>query len=217
MQHPDNDSDKDGYTDLEEYEHTIKGVGSFSPKDPDSHPDYLESLFVEGEMKQTFLPFYLQTVSPIPNGWRFNFRDSTRKNAYGQAMVYSVVKDEAIGKTGYSVANCEKKTEERVVPGSKGKLKRRVEVAVVELVRKGDGKKITAREGERKVPVDKQVSLAFRRGAGKSFTVKPGDEIELFSRKYRIVAFGEDPKNPEVKVVDVLSKVESTVGMNGKK
>jgi hypothetical protein len=216
VQHPDNDTDKDGFTDMEEYECFAKG-GTANPKDPDSHPDYLESLFVDGELKQTFLPFYLQTVSPIPNGWRFNFRDSTKKNAYGQAMVYSVLKDEEIGKTGYSVAKCEKKVEERVVPGSKGKLKRKVEVAVVELVRKSDGKKVQARDGERRVPVDKQVTLSFRRGAGKSFTVKPGDEIQLFSRKYRIVSFGGDSNAPEVRVADLAAKTEATITSNGKK
>ena len=92
--HPDNDTDKDGFTDMEEYEFAGKSGGTFNPKDADSHPDYLESLFVEGEMKQTLLPFFRQTVSPIPNGWRFNFRDASKKNAYGQAMVYSVLKDE---------------------------------------------------------------------------------------------------------------------------
>lgn len=215
--HPDNDSDKDGFTDMEEYEFAEKSGGTFNPKDADSHPDYLESLFVEGEMKQTFLPFFLQTVSPIPNGWRFNFRDASKKNAYGQAMVYSVLKDEEIGKTGFSVVKYEKKTEERVVPGSKGRMKRKVEIGCVELVRKSDGKTVPAREGERRVPVDKQVTLVFRRGNAKHFTVKVGDEIELFSRKYQIVSFGDDPKSPEVKVKDVLAKTETTVTLDGKK
>ena len=217
VQHPDNDTDKDGFTDMEEYEFSEKSGETFNPKDADSHPDYLESLFVEGEMKQTFLPFFLQTVSPIPNGWRFNFRDASKKNAYGQAMVYSVLKDEAIGKTGFAVVKYEKKTEERIVPGSKGRMKRKVEIGYVELVRKSDGKTVSAREGERRVPVDKQVTLVFRRGATKHFTVKVGDEIELFSRKYQIVSFGGDPKNPEVKVKDVLAKTEATVTLNGKK
>jgi len=215
--HPDADSDNDGFTDLEEYEFAARTEGVSNPKDPDSHPDYLESLFVEGEMNQTFLPFYLQTVSPIPNGWRFNFRDASRKNAYGQAMVYSVLKGEDIGKTGFSVVKYEKKTEERVVPGSKGKLKKKVDVSTVELVRKSDGKMVVARENERRVPVDKQVSLVFRRGQPKQFTVKQGDEIEMFSRKYKIVALGDDSKNPEVKVMDVLTKTVSTITNNGKK
>ena len=217
VQHPDNDADKDGFTDMEEYEFAEKSGGTFNPKDADSHPDYLESLFVEGEMKQTFLPFFLQTVSPIPNGWRFNFRDASKKNAYGQAMVYSVLKDAEIGKTGFSVVNYEKKTEERVVPGSKGRMKRKVEIGCVELIRKSDGKKVSAREGERRVPVDKQVTLVFRRGETKHFTVKVGDGIELFSRKYQIVSFGDDPKNPEVKMKDILAKTETTVTSSGKK
>ena len=215
--HPDADTDKDGFTDMEEYEYALANSSPSDPRDSGSHPDYLDSLFVDGAMKQTMLPFYLQTVSPIPNGWRFNFRDLAKKNAYGQAMVYSVLKDEEIGKTGFVAVKYETKQEERVVPGSRGKLKKKVDASVVELVRKSDGKKILACVNERRVPVDKQVSLAFRRGGEKHFTVKPGDEIELFSRKYRVVAFGEDPKNPEVKVLDLLSKKEATITSSGKK
>ena len=209
------DSDNDGFTDGEEYEFASNG-GISDPKDPNSHPDYLDSLFVQGEMKQTVLPFYLQMVSPIPNGFRFAFRDFTKKNAYGQAMVYSVLLGEEIGKTGYTVAKHEKKLEERVVRGSRGK-KVKVEVSIVELVRKADGRKITARLNERKVPVDRQVDLVFRRGTEKRFTVKPGDKIKLLAREYRIVSFGGDVKSPEVRISDELTKVESTVTNNGKK
>ncbi len=215
--HPDADTDKDGFTDMEEYEYAASNGVSCNPKDASSHPDYLDSLFVDGEMKQTMLPFYLQTVSPVPNGWRFNFRDMTKKNSYGQAMVYSVLKDEEIGKTGFTAVKYNKKMEERVVPGSRGKLKKKVDASTVELVRKSDGKKVVACVNERRVPVDKQVSLVFRRGGEKRFTVKVGDEIELLSRKYKIVSFGNDPKNPEVTVLDLLAKKEVTVTGNGKK
>ena len=215
VKNPDVDSDNDGFTDGEEYEFASNG-GISDPKDPNSHPDYLDSLFVQGEMKQTVLPFYLQMVSPIPNGFRFAFRDFTKKNAYGQAMVYSVLLGEEIGKTGYTVAKHEKKFEERVVRGSRGK-KVKVEVSIVELVRKADGRKITARLNERKVPVDRQVDLVFRRGTEKRFTVKPGDKIKLLAREYRVVSFGGDVKSPEVRISDELTKVESTVTNNGKK
>ncbi len=214
---PDVDSDKDGFTDLEEYEYAAAHGVAMNPKDPTSHPDYLDSLFVEGEMKQTFLPFYLQTVSPVPNGWRFNFRDTAKKNAYGQATVYSVLKGEPIGKTGFSATKFEKRTEERAVPGTKGRLKKKVDVSVVELVRKSDGKVVSAPLNERRVPVEKQAELSFRRGEGKRFTVKPGDEISLFSRKYRVLSLGEDAKSPEVRVVDVLTKAEAIITKDGKK
>ena len=215
--HPDTDTDKDGFTDMEEYEYAMQQNVICNPKDPSSHPDYLESLFVDGEMQQTFLPFYLQTVTPVPNGWRFNFRDvKNKKNQYGQSMVYSVLKGEEVGKTGFTAVKYENRTEERVVPGSKGKLKKKVDVSVVELVRKSDGKQIFASLNERRVPVDKQVALVFRRGREKRFTVKPGDEIELFSRKYKVVALGDDPKNPKVTVLDVLLKKESVITGSGK-
>ena len=41
--------------------------------------------------------------------------------------------------------------------------------------------------------------------------------IELFSRKYKIVSFGSDPKEPEVTVLDVLLKKESVITAAGKK
>ena len=216
VKNPDVDSDKDGFTDVEEYEFASKG-GISDPKDANSHPDYLESLFAVGEMKQTDLPFYLQMVTPIPNGFRFGFRDSTKRNAYGQAMVYSVLKGEEIGKTGFVVEKHEKKIEERVVPGTKGRMKRKVEVSIVELVRKSDGKKVRARLGERKVPLDCQVELVFRRGAEKRYVVKPGDKIELLSREYQIVSFGGDERSPEITVADGITKVASIITNNGKK
>ena len=57
---------KDGFTDMEEYEYAMQKGLSCSPKDASSHPDYLESLFVDGEMQQTMLPFYLESVMPVP-------------------------------------------------------------------------------------------------------------------------------------------------------
>ena len=213
---PDEDSDKDGFTDMEEFEAAQMLGRATNPKDPMSHPDYLDSLFVEGEMKQTMLPFYLQSLSPVPNGYRYNFRDFVKKDAYGQQMVYRVLKGEKIGNTGYTVGNHAKKTVERVVPGSKGTLKRKVEVVSVELVRQ-DGKKVVAAENERRVPVDRQATLVFRRGEGKKFEVKVGDEISLYNRKYKVVAFGADSKNPEVTVLDVTAKTQSTVTASGRK
>jgi hypothetical protein len=172
---------------------------------------------VAGDMQQTVLPFYLAQVNPIPGGFRFGFRDLTKKNAYGQAMVYSVLKGEEVGKTGFAVANHEKKIDEVPVPGTKGKMKRKVEVSIVELVRKSDGKKVKARSDNRKVSVDSQVELVFRRGAGQRYTVKPGDKIKLLSREYQIVSFGGDEKSPEVTVADGITKVESIITNNGKK
>ena len=215
---PDNDSDGDGFTDMEEYEYAQAAGAACNPKDAKSHPDYLESLFVDGEMQQTFLPFWLESVSPIPSGFRFSFRDASKKmNAYGQAAVYRVLKGEEIGKTGYSVANHEKKMEERVVPGSGGKMKRKVEVQTVELLRKADGKKVVARLGNRKVPVERQASLVFRRGGGKTFAVKPGDTFKLYSMEYKVLSLGNDPKAPEVKVRELASGAESCITLQGKK
>jgi hypothetical protein len=216
IKNPDTDTDKDGFTDAEEFEFASNG-GISDPTDANSHPDYLESLFVVGQMKQTVLPFYLEMVTPIPRGYRFGFRDFTKKNAYGQLMVYSVLKGEKIGNTGFEVVKLEKKIEERVVPGSKGKMKRKVEVQIVELFRKSDGKKVSARVNERKVPLDRQVELVFRRGAEKKFTVKPGDTIKLFNKEYQIVSFGSDINAPEVTVADSLTKAMAVITNNGKK
>jgi hypothetical protein len=216
IKNPDADTDKDGFTDVEEYEFASKG-GLSDPTDSNSHPDYLESLYAVGEIQQTYLPFYLERVDPIPSGFRFAFRDFTKKNAYGQPMLYSVLKGKEIGKTGYSVSGLEKKIDEAPVPGTKGRMKRKVEIMIAELVRLSDGKKVPAQLGQREIPVDSQAELVFRRGAEKKFTVKEGDKIKLFSKEYRIVSFGENSKSPEIRVSDVLTKVETVITTSGKK
>jgi hypothetical protein len=216
INNPDVDTDKDGFTDKEEYEFASKG-GLSDPKDSNSHPDYLESLYVVGEIQQTYLPFYLERANPIPSGYRYSFRDHTKKNAYGQSMVHSVLKGEEIGKTGFSVVKHEKKLEEVPVPGTKGRMKRKVEITIVELLRKSDGKRVSARAGERSVPVDSQAELVFRRGEEKKFTVKAGDTIKLFSKEYRIVSLGDNSKVPEIRVADLMTKTESVITVNGKK
>ena len=51
------DSDKDGFTNIEEYE------AQMDPQDPASHPEYFESLSLVLPLKQTILPFYLESAS----------------------------------------------------------------------------------------------------------------------------------------------------------
>jgi hypothetical protein len=132
-------------------------------------------------------------------------------------MVYSVLKGEVIGKTGFEVVKHSKKIEERVVPGSNGKLKRKVEIQMVELVRKADGKKVIARLNERRVPVDRQLELVFRRGEEKKFTVKIGDVVKLFSKEYKVESFGGDVNAPEVTLSDGISKAMTVITNNGRK
>ena len=154
------DKDSDGFTNKEEFE------AGTDPTDPKSHPDYLDSLSVAGALQQTFLPFWFQNYSPIPGGHRFTLRqlDQNGQDLAGYNSTWSVKKGEPIGKTGYAVTGFEKKSELRVIAGSKAGNKKNQDVSVLELTRAADGKKLTAAIGVRKVPVETQVELSYDRG-----------------------------------------------------
>ena len=116
----------------------------------------VESSRNENKPQRELLPFYFQTCTPIPNGrHRFTFRDNKgRKTPYGTVMVYSVLKGEEIGKSGFMVTGYENKTESRAVPGSG--LKKTVDVSTVEITRLSDGYKVNLLIGDRQcyVPIE---------------------------------------------------------------
>ena len=200
------DPDRDGFTNLEEYQ------AGTDPRDPDSHPDYLDSLFVSGEMKQKFLPFYFKEANPIPgNTFRLTFLRLDTKSAYDNKFsvkVGEMIKS-ADGKinTGYVAKSYTPKTVQQAIRGSKDGGKRAVDVSTVELVRK-DGKTLVARIGDRRIPVEALIDLVYRRGDEKTFTVAAGSEIELNGRKYRVVKLEPSGKSCKVTILDLKTKKE---------
>ena len=181
------DADADGFTNREEF------AAKTDPKDPASHPDYLDSIRIQLPLKETALPFFLERYSPLPGGkYRLFFKNPSAKNGYGQmGEAYSALIGEKIGKTGFSVKGFEVKSEKREIKGSgeKGKesLTKTVDVSFATLTRDADGKEIKVAVEERRKPVDVQATLVYERGESKELVVVPGDTIDLSGTKFRVV------------------------------
>ena len=200
----DKDPDNDGFTNAEEF------AAKTDPKDKDSHPDYLDYLTVQGGLKQIFLPFWFKSEMPIPGGHRYIFQNLKSRTAYDKT--FSVKNGEEIGKTGWMAGDYKKLSEERLIPGSKVKAKRVVDVSTVEVTRKTDGRKLVLRVNERNIAVATEATLAWDRFGGKNFTVKEGDEIDLNGSKYRVVALKPKAKNGcSVTIEGVSNKKQKTL------
>ena len=203
------DSDGDGFSNLEEYE------AKTDPKDPKSHPDYLDFVTVQGTFKQTFLPFYFKQANPMPgNTFRLTFQRLGVKSKYDSTLTAKV--GEAIkssdGKfnSGYVAKSYSVKDVE--VPAYKGsKMMKKVKVGFVDVERVKDGKKLTLREGVSKIPVETQLDIAYERDGGKTFTVFSGAEFEIHGSKYRVIKLESSGGKASVTIEDVSAKKQKIV------
>ena len=203
------DADGDGFTNLEEYE------SKTDPKDPKSHPDYLDFVTVQGVFKQTFLPFYFKQANPMPgNTFRLTFQRLDVKSKYDSTLTAKV--GEAIkssdGKfsAGYVAKNYSVKDVE--VPAYKGsKMMKKKKVGFVDVERSKDGKKLTLREGVTKVPVETQLDIVYGRDGGKTFTVFNGAEFEIHGTKYRVIKLENRNGKAAVTVEDVSAKKQKVL------
>lgn len=204
------DSDGDGFTNLEEYQ------AKTNPKDKTSHPDYLDSLSIASELKETTLPFYFNGAQPLPGKtYRLTFQ-RLGKTGYDSKFTPKVGEEIASAdgkiKTGWIASAYAQKTEQRVVKGTgKSALKKTVDVSTVEIERKSDGKKMTIVIGEKVNTVESQVELAYNRGEQKSFTVSVGTELDLNGSKYRVTKLKAGDKGCEVTVQDGKTKKEKII------
>ena len=202
----DKDADGDGFTNREEFE------AKTDPRDPKDHPAYWDSLSVAGAAQQTTLPFWFKSYSPIRNGYRYTFQllDKSGNDLKGYGTV-SAIKDEQIGKTGFFVGEFSKKSEMREIAGSKG-LKKSVDVSVVELVRKADGKKMDVTISVRVNPIETQVPLKYTRGQNSwDKTVSEGTELDLNGEKYRVVKLKVSDQGSEVTVENAKTKKQKVI------
>lgn len=223
----DDDLDKDGFTNQEEFE------AGTDPKDPSSHPDYLNSLELRPPLKETYLSFYFDKITELPGGkYRYYFRDPNKKSSYGaKGVTYSALEGEEIGAaeakaearpgkapkpaTGFIVKSYEKKTERRKISAGQGekKLEREVDVSVAVIERKSDGKRLSLTVGasKAKVAVDSKATLVYTRGEVKEFIVVQGDEIELNGVKYRVTTIAVEGSTAKVTVEQPETKAKKTL------
>ncbi len=202
------DADGDGFTNLEEFQ------AKTDPRDPKSHPDYLDSVTIAGGVKQTSLPFYFNAVTPIPGGHRFTFQ---RLGVTGfDAKVFVKMNEEVASgtgkkawKSGWKVVGFDKKEEKRKLAGTT--MMKTVDVSTVDVQRLTDGKKLKARINVRNIAIESQIDLRYNRGEGRTITVSEGTEFDLNGSKYRVVKLRGSETGGEVTILDLSTKKEKTV------
>lgn len=208
------DSDKDGFTNLEEYQASVaeeKNGIKYDPTDKDSHPSYLDSLKLVLPLKETYMPFVFTAANKIPDGWRCDFVDPSRKDDYGRlgrkisVKCGSKVVDES-GKEkvdyGFTLKSYTPKSEKREKKGMAG-MKVDVDVSEVELVRERDGKQVklvVSKLRAKPMPIDVQATLFYERDGGKNFEVVTGSEIVLSGASYTVTGIKMVGKGAEVTV-----------------
>ena len=203
------DADGDLFTNVEEYE------AKTNPKDPESHPDYLDSLSIVGDLRTDKLPFWFKSYTPTRDNFRLQFVVADKQYRQfaeatnGQEVVYTLAKWSKKGdkvKSGWRVVKFEKK-EERVTRRGAGQSVV-VDASSVDLERVSDKRVITVKIGVNPVSVEEQMDLQWDRGEGKKLTVAKGSEFALGNRKYKVKSL----RKGRVTVVDLKTNAEKTIG-----
>lgn len=208
------DPDGDTFTNLEEFE------AKTDPKDPQSHPNYLDFLSVVGDLRKETLPFWFKMANQIRNGYRLTFEvhDKKYRNAatalVGEEIVFQLARpkfekgrmlDDKV-KSGWRVVKYNKKEDRVLKKGSEQKTT--VDVSTVDLERVSDKRALSARVGVKSVAIEEQVDLQWSRGGGKKLTVTTGSEFELVNRKYRVKKIAKGAKGCEVTIADLADNTE---------
>ena len=203
------DSDKDGFTNLEECQLSAaesKTGFKYDPTDATSHPSYLDSLSLKLPLKETYLPFIFTAASKIPTGWRCEFylpkqKDTSGYGRKGRKVTATV--GEEVADSGFVLKSYDKKETKREIKGGAG-MQRTVDVSEVVVERKGDGKKIklviAESLKEKPVAVDVQATLYYDRGEGQSFECVTGSELVLNGVTYKVSSIRALGKGAEVTV-----------------
>ena len=223
------DADGDMFTNLEEYE------AKTDPKNPESHPEFLDFLALASDLRTEELPFMFKMATPIPSGHRLTFvataRNQEKKPVIGDAVVKGMATAE-VGKevvfelmkikyvkgraqddkvkTGWRVVKYDKKEDRVLKPGTEQKVL--VDVSTAELERIRDKRTITVQVGVRKpVAIEEQIDLVWNRGEGKKFTVTAGSEFSLVNRKYKVKKLAKDGNACKVTIEDLGKKTEKII------
>ena len=172
----DQDLDGDGFTVREEL------AAGTDFKDPASHPDYLDYVTLNPELKQTSTTLMFVRTYKTPSGRKFDFKDPKRVKDYDRGN-YSVYEGGEIGKSGFIVRGYEEKSRKEKMGGG---MEKTVDISEAIVERKADKKVVRLVVNAKRTPIDVQATLVFNRGETPSFTVGSGSEIELHGSKYKV-------------------------------
>ena len=208
------DADGDTFTNLEEFE------AKTNPKNPVSHPDFLDFLTVASELRTDKLPFLFKMATPLPSGYRLTFEvlgkdyRKTTTALIGEEIVFQLAKAKFVKgrmqddkvKSGWRVLKYEKKEDRVARRGSEQKMS--VDVSTVDLERISDKRVLTVQVGAKSVSIEEQVDLQWSRAGGKKLTVTTGTEFSLADRKYKVKKLVKGGSGCEVTVVDLENNAE---------
>ena len=160
------DADGDTFTNLEEFE------AKTNPKNPVSHPDFLDFLTVASELRTDKLPFLFKMATPLPSGYRLTFEvlgkdyRKTTTALIGEEIVFQLAKAKFVKgrmqddkvKSGWRVLKYEKKEDRVARRGSEQKMS--VDVSTVDLERISDKRILTVQVGAKSVSIEERWSRA---------------------------------------------------------
>ena len=196
------DKDGDEFTNLEEF------TAKTDPTNAADHPDYFDSLSVVLPLVETKLPFFFEKAMKLPAGYRFYFKDPSKKNDYGKrGLQYTPLAGEKIGDTGYTVISYNEKFETRTIKAVAGEkaLKKTVDVSTATIERNSDKRRFDLPSGSNKlIAVDVQAKLLYNRGTAREFKVVKGDTIEFGGSKYVVKGVESVGKGARVTLADTI-------------
>ena len=211
------DADGDTFSNLEEFQ------AKSDPKDPESHPDFLDFLTLASDLRTDKLPFWFKMANPIRNGFRLTFAvtakeyHGTTSAVEGEEIEFQLVKPKYVKgrsqddkvKSGWRVLKYNKKETRVVKPGTEQKVT--VDVSTVDLERISDKRVLSAQVGVKVIAVEEQIDLQWSRDGGKKFTVTTGSEITLARRKYKVKSLVKEGNACKVTIVDLEKKTEKII------
>ena len=211
------DPDGDTFTNKEEYD------AKTDPKDPESHPDYLDFLSVSGELKKELLPFWFKGANKIPSGYRLSFEvtdktyRATATAIEGVEIVYRLAKPKYVKgrmqddkvKSGWRVVKYNEGKKRVTMRGASQEVA--VDNSTAELENVKDKRRLIIRVNNRSVVDREQVDLQWSREGGKTITVSAGTEFKLGNREYKVTNLAKTDKGCKVTLEDLKSGKEKTL------
>lgn len=221
------DLDDDTFTNFEEFEKKT------NPKDPNSHPDFLDYLAISGQLKVESLKFCFERADatsrdPKEKDWRITFVvqsdvvkrgfNSRVRTPIGDEVVFQSAKPKIVKgkmiyeeeKSGWRVLKYNKKVELVTKKGTEQKVP--MDMSTVDLERISDKRKLSVQVGVRKpIAVEEQVDLQWSRGEGQTITVTTGSKFKLKNREYEVKKLAKEGNACKVVVVDLETKKEKII------